>query len=344
MSSVYLGLIIGLIILVKGADVMVDAASKIAHILNVPSYIVGLLIVSLGTSMPETAISIISGIEGRNLITLGNVVGANTLNIAIVLGLTALVFPLDVDSEVPKRQLSLYIIIELAVVMMLYTSNTFSRVEGAILTSGMVVFIFYILRKTKRLSEKEKPETKLEDEIFDYIEGHDILAESLADVPEHKTLTDRHDKGTSMSRQTVLFVIGLAALVIGANLALDNAVLIAQILGWSEALIGITVVSFGTCLPELVASMVAAFKKEEGLAVGNIVGSCIFNILFVLGISGAISPIQLASNDIFFDLSIMIGASVMLLIPTYFYGRISRLTGFLFILYYFIYLAIKLNH
>ena len=344
MSSVYIGLIIGLLILVKGADVMVDAASKIAQILHVPSYVVGLLIVSIGTSMPETAISIISGIEGRNLITLGNVVGANTLNIAVVLGLTALVFPLDVDTEVPRRQLSLYIIIELSVVMMLYTSNTFSRAEGAILTFGMVLFIFYVLRKTQRLSEKEKPETELEDEIFEYIEGHDVLAESLADVPEHKTLPDRHDKSVSMPRQTVLFVVGLAALVIGANIALDNAVLIAQILGWSEALIGITVVSFGTCLPEFVASMVAAFKKEEGIAVGNIVGSNIYNILFVLGISGAINPLELVNNDIFFDFSIMIGASVMLLIPTYFYGRISRITAILFIFYYVVYLAIKLNH
>jgi len=337
-------LIMGLIILIKSADVMVDAASKIAKILKVPGYIIGLLVVSTGTSMPETAIGIFAGIEKANLITLGNVIGANTYNITMVLGITALIFPLEVDSQVPRKQLSLYIGIEMALVFMLYSAGTLSRLESALMTIGMIVFIIYIVHKTKKLTENEAPETMLEGQIFEYIEKHEAIGDHLSEMPKPHYLLNEKGKRESTLKLSFFLIMGLSGLILGANLTLRNAVIIAETIGWSQEVIGITVVSFGTCLPELTASLIAAMKKEEGIAVGNIVGSCIYNILFVLGISGMLHPIRINGTELFFDLSVMIGASVLLMIPTFLHGKISRITAAIYIVYYFLYLFIKLTH
>lgn len=331
MVTSYLMLAGGLLILVKGADVMVGAASKIAEILKVPPFIVGLFIVAMGTSAPEAAIGIFSGMQGTNLLTLGDVVGSSIVNITVILGLTALIFPIYVDSQVPRRELLLSILIQVILVVMIFTSGVLTRFESGMLLSGMLLFVGYIIFQTKNVSQNELPDTAFEDDVMEYIEDQEILTEPI------------QVKSESMPKQALLFILGLAGLVAGANFAVNSAVDIAHSLGWSEEFIGLTVVAFGTSLPELVACLIAALRKEEAIAVGNIIGSNIVNILFVLGVSGLLHPISVEGPDVFFDLSVMIGASILLLVPTYFYGKLSKRTGFIFISCYILYLAVKLS-
>lgn len=326
----YLILAIGLLLLLKGADVLVDAASKIAKILKVPAFIVGLLIVAMGTSAPEAAIGVFSGIQGTNIITLGDVIGSSIVNITVVLAITAIIFPLKVDSLVPRRELPLSVLIQVVLIIMLSTSFQLSRIEAAVLLIGMIVFAGYITSKSKQLLKNEKPDTVFENEVFEYIEDLDVLQEDVV-----------VEKRDSILRHIAFFLLGLAGLIGGSNLVVTNAITIAQSLGLSEAFIGLTVVALGTSLPELVTCLIAAIKKESAIAVGNIIGSNIFNVLFVLGVSGILHPVSI-TPDIYFDLAAMLVTSVLLIIPTFFFGRISRRSGFILVSVYVIYLLIKI--
>jgi len=331
----YLMLCIGLLFLIKGADLLVGSASKIAKRLNYPSFMIGLFVVSLGTSAPEASIGIFSGIQGTNLITLGDVVGSNIVNITIVIGITAMVLPLQVDSMVTKREMPLSILIQTILIAMVYTGLVLSRVESAILLVGMLAFLVYIFMKSKQLSYHEKPDTLFEDHVYEYLEDESVLIENGKE-------NIKQANGQPVYILVLLFCIGLLGLIGGAALVVNNAVEIARTLGLSEEFIGLTVVAFGTSLPELVTCLVAAIKKEEDIAIGNVVGSNIFNILFVLGISGFIHPIQVEPS-VLLDLFVMLATSILILIPTYFYGRISKRSGFVFVSFYSVYLAYKLS-
>lgn len=338
---IYLMLGIGLLMLIKGADVMVGSASKIAKMFNVAPFIVGLFIVAMGTSAPEAAIGVFSGIKGTNLVTLGDVIGSSIVNITIVIGITAIVFPLKVDSQVPKRVMPLSIFIQAVMILMFFTGNLLSRVEAGILLAGMFLFTGYIVSKTKEVVDKEKPDSLYEEDVFEYIGDQDILCDSVTGDGTCETVKVDTEKD-SLTKLVVLLILGLAALVIGANVSVNSAVEIAQSIGLSEEFIGITIVAFGTSLPELVTCLIAAVKKEEDIAVGNIIGSNIFNVLFVLGLSGMIHPISVG-NEVFADMLFMVGASILLLVPTYFAGNISKKSGFVFFAYYVLFLAYKLS-
>lgn len=333
MITQYLILIVGLLILVKGADIMISSASRIAKIINVPSFIIGMFIVAIGTSAPEAAIGIFSGLKGTNLLTLGDVVGSNIINTTVIIGLTSLIFSIKVDSQV-QGKLILSILIQIAFVIMIFTSNTLSRIESVILLVGVFIFLGYLTLKTIQASKQLTPEI-----IFEGSEEQKVLE----DVSKENKGQAVKDSLKSMPKQTALFFIGLAGLVIGANFVVNSSVEIAHSLGWSEEFIGLTVLAFGTSLPELVACVIAAIKKEEDIALGNIIGSNIFNILFVLGISGLLNPIVIEASNIFFDLLSMIGASILLMVLIYFYRKLSKKAGFLLISYYIIYLSIKLS-
>lgn len=337
----YLLLGIGLLILIKGADIMVESASKIAIILKVPAFVVGLFIVAIGTSTPEAAIGVFSGIQGTNLITLGDVVGSSIVNITLVLGITAMVFPLRVDSQVPKREIPLSIFIQIALIGMFFTGYILSRGEAAILLFGMLLFIAYIASKTKRILKNEQPESIYEKEMFEYIEEEEVLSDSVIEE-EFPTKVINEEKTESLPKLIFLFLLGLIGLVIGADISVNNAIEIAHVLGLSEAFIGLTIVAFGTSLPELVTCLMAALKREEDIAVGNIIGSNIFNVLLVLGLSGMLHPIAVGT-DVFVDLLFMIATSILLLVPTFFFGNISKRTGFIFLTSYVLYLMFKLN-
>lgn len=346
----YFTLGIGLLVLVKGADMLVGSASRIAKLLNVPAFIIGLFIIAIGTSAPEAAIGVFSGIQGTNLVTLGDVIGSSIINILVVIGITAMIFPLEVESTVPRREMPISIFVQVCLIFMIFTTGTLSRLEATVLLTMMFLFSGYVYVKLKKSSEKEKSITGFEKEVFDYVESQqEVLHEEIleeegtneASVKDTK-LPAEEPKSDSVLKLLISLFIGLAGLIGGANLGINSAVKIAQTLGLSEVFIGMTVVAFGTSLPELITSLVAVYKREQDIAVGNIIGSNIFNVLFVLGISGLLHPITVTS-DVFFDLFVMLSASILLFIPTFFFGKISKRTGFIYVAVYIIYLSIKLN-
>ena len=333
MSYLFLGL--SLIILVKSADVLVGAASKLAKRYNIPAFLIGLFIISIGTSAPEAAIGILSGIKGTNLITFGDVVGSSIVNILVVIGITAMIFPLKVDSSVPRREMIISILVQMIFIVMVYTFNILSRIESIVLLIGTFLFFIYVYKKSRGGVKPKDSEIDSKNEIYEYIEvQEEIIYEK--DMPSEKV-------SNSLLKLIILIIVGLAGLVGSANLAVTSAVEIAHNLGLSEVIIGLTIVAVGTSLPELVTCLIAVFKKEEDIAVGNIVGSNIFNILFVMGISGMIHPIEIGS-DVYLDMFIMLFASILLFIPAYFFGKISKISGFIYFAAYIIYLSYKITN
>lgn len=282
----YLLLIIGFILLIKGADIFVDSASKIAKKLGIPSIIVGLTIVSIGTSAPELAVSIISAIKGSSSIAMGNVLGSNLFNSLMVLGGTAIIVPLLIKKEIIKRDYYVNLVATILVFILVFfvgKNNILSRVEGLFLITFTVI---YILNLIKSVKGKEKEENKENKEI-------------------------------NIVKNSIFSIIGVAGIVVGGDIVVDNATVIATSLGMSEKLVGLTIVAMGTSLPELVTSIVAAVKGEKDIALGNVLGSNIFNLLLILGGSAIISPFKVDSiliND--FIILIIISFIIGILIFT----------------------------
>lgn len=327
----YVLLALGLVILVKGADILVEGASKIAKILKVPAFVVGLFIVALGTSAPETAIGITTGIQDTNLLTLGTVIGSNIVNIALVMGITAMAMPLTIDSLVARREMPILIGVNLLFIIMLLTGNTLTRIEAIILLVGMFVFLGYVVSKTKDVLEDEEPDTEFEEDVYEYIEDQKVLSKVKG-----------RGRKKDLPKGIVMLIVGLVALIGGANLAVDNAVLIATDIGLSQEFIGLTIIAFGTSLPELVTCLMAVYKKEDDIAVGNVIGSNILNILLVIGVSSLIRPIVI-DLVIFYDVLVMFALTVILMIPIFFKGRISRQWGSFLLAFYIILLAFKIG-
>lgn len=327
----YVLLALGLVILVKGADILVEGASKIAKILKVPAFIVGLFIVALGTSAPETAIGITTGIQDTNLLTLGTVIGSNIVNIALVMGITAMAMPLTIDSLVARREMPILIGVNLLFIIMLLTGNTLTRIEAIILLVGMFVFLGYVVSKTKDVLKDEEPDTEFEEDVYEYIEDQKVLSKVKG-----------RGRKKDLPKGIVMLIVGLVALIGGANLAVDNAVLIATDIGLSQEFIGLTIIAFGTSLPELVTCLMAVYKKEDDIAVGNVIGSNILNILLVIGVSSLIRPIVI-DLVIMYDVLVMFAVTVVLMIPIFFKGRISRQWGSFLLAFYIIFLAFKIG-
>ena len=252
----YLLLIVGFILLIKGADYFVIGSSAIAHLLKVPSVIIGLTIVAMGTSAPEAAVSITAGLAGSNELALSNVIGSNFFNLVLIVGVCALIKPFLVDPSIMKRDFPLAIAGSF-VLLLFIKDGTLSRIEGLIFLSLMTIYLFVTV-----LSAIRNP-------VEDNEENHTL--------PMHSCI--------------FYIVIGLIGIIVGGDLVVDNACNIAAAFGLSETLIGLTIVAIGTSLPELVTSVTASRKGESGLALGNVVGSNIFNILFILGLSSSIHPI-----------------------------------------------------
>lgn len=327
----YILLALGLVILIKGADILVEGASKIAKILKVPTFIVGLFIVALGTSAPETAIGITTGIQNTNLLTLGTVIGSNIANIALVMGITAMAMPLTIDSLVAKREMPILLGVNVVFIVMLLTGNTLTRLEAIILLLGMFVFLGYVVSKTKDVLKDEEPDTEFEEDIYEYIEDQKVLSKIKG-----------RGRKKDLPKAIVLVIVGLLALIGGANLAVDNAVVIATNLGLSQEFIGLTIIAFGTSLPELVTCLVAVYKKEDDIAIGNVIGSNIMNILLVIGVSSLIRPIVI-DLVILYDVLVMFALTIILMIPIFFQGRISRKWGAFLLAFYLIFLVVKIS-
>lgn len=298
----YILLILGFVLLIKGADFFVDGASSIAGKLKVPSLIIGLTVVSMGTSMPEAAVSISASLGGNNGISLGNVVGSNLFNLLVVVGVSAVVLPIVTDRDILKRDMPIGIAITAALCVMLIDGKL-SRLDAVIL---LVLFVAYLL----------------------------LLIRSAL-----KNRTEEDEQKVMSWGKSLLFVLlGAAGIIGGGQLVVNNAKTIAAALGMGETLIGLTVVAFGTSLPELVTSIVAAKKGESGIAMGNVVGSNIFNILFVLGLAGAISPMT-ADSAFFIDTGILIVVSLIMLLFAFTKRKTSRVEGAISVLMYLAYTA-----
>ena len=306
-------LVAGFVALVKGADLFVDGSSSIAAIFKVPSVIIGLTIVALGTSAPELAVSTSAALKGSNEIALSNVVGSNIFNLLMVLGVCAVIKPLPITKVIKKRDFPLSIVVTAALFGVLALqmigkvdfgavkmSDNVSEVSRIIGISLLVLFIIYIV----------------------------ILIISAI-----KNKTEGEPTKTMSPLKSILFIIiGLALIIAGGQFVVNSAKFIAAAFGMSETLIGLTVVAFGTSLPELVTSIVASRKGENELAVGNVVGSNIFNMMFILGISAALHPITV-NFACMTDFAILIVASIMVFIFAL-KNKINRVEGIVMILFY----------
>lgn len=298
----YIFLLLGLFLLIKGADIFVDGAASVAAKFKVPSLIIGLTVVSFGTSAPEAAISISASLSGSNSISLGNVIGSNFFNLLTVIGITALVTPLKADDEVIRRDMPVVILATggLAIIIL---DSVIMRYEAIILLAALVIYLFAVIKK------------------------------ALTSPTE-----DAERKQYSRFLSALMVAGGLAAVVFGGDMVVDNAKIIAADFGMSETLIGLTVVALGTSLPELVTSLVAAKKGEAGIAVGNAVGSCLFNILFILGITGAVKPITVES-ELIADAALLVIATLVVYLFAAKSRRIGRFEGAICVALYAIYTA-----
>lgn len=298
----YLLLIVGFVLLVKGADLFVDGSSSIAGILKVPSVIIGLTIVAAGTSAPEAAVSITAGLAGNSDISLGNVVGSNLFNQLGVIGLCAACFVVTTHKDILKRDLWVNIGITI-LLLVLILDGKLSRLEGLLLLAGFVLYLFFVIR----------------DALKNRTQGDEV---KLMSVP----------------KSLLFMIIGLAAIIGGGNLVVNNASLIAQALGMSQTLVGLTIVAIGTSLPELVTSFVATKKGDTGIALGNAIGSNIFNILFILGIASVLTPIN-ANAELIIDTVILIVVCVIILIFAKTKLKTNRIEGIICVLLYLAYTA-----
>ena len=309
-------MILGFIILIKGADWMVQAASKLARSFGVSTTVIGLTVVALGTSMPEAAIGMMSAINQANQLTLGDVIGSSVANIALIIGFSAMLKPLKIQPRTMSRDIPLSILIQIIFIIFLLTGKGIDRLESSMLLVGFVSFLIYLGWSTK--TTKKQPVDSLIENDFD-------------------------EKPVSVNRWRTFLItmIGLAGVVGGSKLIVDHSIQIATGFGLSEAMIGVTIVALGTSLPELVVSIVSASRKEHELMVGNIIGSNIFNILFVIGISATITPIAFESK-IWVNLLLMIISSVLFLIMAHRNKRISRPEGILLLSFYSIFFILAI--
>ncbi|MDD3204940.1 MAG: calcium/sodium antiporter [Lachnospiraceae bacterium] len=255
-------LLVGFMLLVKGADFFVDGASGIADKFGIPQLVIGLTIVAMGTSLPEASVSITAALKHSADISIGNVVGSNILNILLILGITAMVTPVMVQKSTVKVEIPYMMGVTVLLLAIGGMDNTVSALDGMILWIFFLIYLGYLFRMAKAGKEEPKEEKKQ----------------------------------LSMWKLFLYTVGGMAIIIIGSNFTVDAATILAQKLGISERLIGLTIVAFGTSLPELVTSVTAAKKGNADIAIGNIVGSNIFNILFILGSAALITPIPFASN------------------------------------------------
>ena len=312
-------LVVGFTMLIKGADFFVDGSSGIAARFGIPQLVVGLTIVAMGTSAPEAAVSISAAVKGNAGITIGNVVGSNILNILIILGITALLTEkiVPVVSSTIKYEMPFMIVVTLILLWMGYAGNRISRLEGAGLWVVFLLYIYYLLKIAKKGADKNA-------------EGNEgEIAGREGDKKER-----------SMAMLFWLTAAGLALIVIGSSVTVDAATAIAKIIGLSERFIGLTIVAMGTSLPELFTSVSAARKGNADIAIGNIVGSNIFNILFVVGTSALITPVAFESKFIV-DSIVAVTAGLLLWIFSFRGKSLNRVEGGLLLLGYmgyFIYL------
>lgn len=298
--------VVGFALLIKGAGFLVDGAASVAKRFNIPNIAIGLTIVAFGTSAPEFAVNVFSSLSGNTDIAIGNIIGSNIANIFLILGIAAVIYPLTVKrgtawKEIPMSLLAAVLLGFMANDILIDggARNIITRIDGLVLLSFFIIFMYYIYGIAKS--------------------GNGLAAEEEV-------------KEMSMGKSSIFIIIGLVALVVGGKWIVDGAVTIAGFLGIRESIIGLTIVAVGTSLPELATSAVAAYRKHSDIAIGNVVGSNIFNVFWIMGISSLINPLPLQQGGNF-DIGVMAVASI-LLFAFLFVGKkhvVERWQGVLFL-------------
>lgn len=307
-------LLAGLVLLVKGADFFVDGSSSIAVKLKVPSLIIGLTIVAFGTSAPEAAVSIIAGVKGQNDIAMGNVIGSNLFNLLAVIGICAAIRPINIKKEIIAREYPFSMLAVFALIVLsgdLYLgeggANVLSRSDGIILLLFFGVFLYSVMS---------------------------TALDSIKNSPPEENVQPKYTIGKAV----IFSILGLAGIIVGGQLVVNSATQIAYAFGISEALVALTIVAVGTSLPELVTSIVAAKKGESDMAVGNVVGSNIFNVYFVLASSSAIHPLNISMENII-DLIILMFVMILVYVFCITSRKVSRAEGIILVSLYIAYMV-----
>ena len=308
-------LIIGFVFLVKGADIFVEGSSSIAKKFKVPSIIIGLTIVAMGTSLPEAAVSVTASIANKNALAVSNVIGSNIFNLMMVIGVCAIMTPVAVNKATLKRDFPFSVICAiLLLVLGLIGPMSLGHADGVIFLILFAGFIGLMIRSAMKASK----------------EGNAVASEEIEAAEEIKIMP--------VWKSLLFIVIGAVGIILGGDVVVDSASNIAAKFGMSQTLIGLTIVSVGTSLPELVTSIVAARKNEVDMALGNAIGSNVFNILFVLGIAGAISPMAFLTENVI-DIVILVVFSLIVWLFAWTKKEIKRGEGLIMVLLYVLYVV-----
>lgn len=302
----YLFLVVALTLIVVGAMLLTDGSVALARRMHIPEFIVGLTVVAVGTSMPEMAVSMISAVEGHGDMAIGNVVGSNIANTLLILGVCAIFSPILFTKSNVRRDVPLNLAVSLMLLLVAFTSASINRIEGVLLLAAYVAMIIFSIRN------------------------------------DRKAMTESEDDGAkemSGLRILVWIIAGLAGLIYGGDMFVNSATSIAKAWGVSEAVIAISLVAVGTSLPELAASLASIFKGSPSIALGNIIGSNIANILLILGACSTVTPLSMNGISMT-DIYVVVATAVMLLLSALFIGdkRITRVEGLLFLIVYIIYI------
>lgn len=297
----YLLLIVGFILLIKGADMFVDGSSSIASLLKVPGVVIGLTIVALGTSAPEAAVSITAGFAGSNEIAISNIIGSNLFNFLSVVGVCAAIKAFDSDHDILKRDFPVSIALSI-LLFVLMLDGMISRIDGVLLVAILIIYIFCMVRSALK----------------------------------NRVEADEEIKVMSPLKSIIFCLIGVAAIIGGGQLVVDSATKIALAFGMSQTLVGLTIIAIGTSLPELVTSIVAAGKGQSGMALGNVVGSSIFNIVFILGCSSTLNAIAVVP-EVLIDATLLIGVNLIVFFFCKTKQKVERWEGIVCVLLYCVY-------
>lgn len=306
-------LLAGFVLLIKGADFFVEGSSAAAKQLKIPSIIIGLTIVAMGTSLPECAVSVTASLSGSNSLAVSNVTGSNIFNLMVVCGICALFTPLTMEKETLKKEYPFSIFCAVLMLGLGAIGMTLGRLDGFIFLILFVGYLLWLILSARKFRDQTGTDTE----------------EEIKPLPAWKWL---------------LFIIGgAAAIKFGGDFVVDNAVVLATAFGMSQTWIGLTIVALGTSLPEMVTSVVAARRNELDMALGNVIGSNVFNILFVLGIASAISPMAFLTENIM-DIMILIAMSILVFCMAWTKGKLCRKEGIVMLIVYtayFVYICIR---
>lgn len=309
-------LIVGMVLLVKGADWFVSGSSEIAKALKIPPLIIGLTLVSMGTSAPEASVSINSAVNGMNDMSIGNVVGSNIFNTLLILGVSSLIVPLSIGKDIKRYDIPVMVCIYGVLLLFgfVITPLKLDIFESVTLLALFAAYTAFLIIRAKKANK------------------------GLALAGGSSTPQTAEKKKRPIAVSIILAAVGLAGIIFGGDLVVDNASDIAKAVGMSESLVGLTIVAVGTSLPELVTSITASVKKENDIAIGNVIGSNIFNIIFILGLSSTISPLTL-DRAALVDMLVMFGSGVILLLIALFSKKMQRWQGAVTLLLYVGYLT-----